>query len=330
MNDLYQKEASEKYYEERFAEKQSLLKQEYMSEWGDDKKNRIYEMIKSLPLPEAGNVIDFGCGAGVFTEVLRQALPNYHIYGTDFSQRAINKAKARYKNCTFIHSADTRLKSMKFDFLFTHHVLEHVYDLEPVAAEMIQFLKEKSSMLHVLPCGNAGSLEYNICSLRKDGIIKERENAFFFEDEGHVRRLKTRQVNDLFSKYGFTLSEEYYSEQKYGAIKWITESNPLRIIRMLNPIYGKDIKSKFILLSLFILLFSLALAKMPLILMNHLEPKRHESFKLNFIYAACLPFYPISKFIDTYLRNKAVDEWNKHNREPNGSEMYLFYIRKAE
>ena len=330
MNNLYQKEASEKFYEERYAQKESLLKQEYMSEWGDDKKKRIYELIKSLPLPETGDVIDFGCGAGVFTEVIRQALPKYNIYGTDFSQQAINKAKARYKNCTFIHSGDNRLKSMKFDFLFTHHVLEHVYDLESVAAEMIQFLEEKSSMLHVLPCGNEGSLEYNICSLRKNGIIKEKGDAFFFEDEGHVRRLKTRQVSELFSKYGFTLTKEYFSEQKYGAIKWITESNPFRIMRMLNPIYGKDIKSKFKLLALFILLFTLDIARMPLILMNRIKQQRHESYKLNFLYAACLPFYPVSNFIDHYVKNKAADEWEKYNREPNGSEMYLFYFRKAE
>ena len=114
-----------------------------MSEWGDDKKKRIYELIKSLPLPESGDVIDFGCGAGVFTEVIRQALPTYNVYGTDFSQRAIKKAEARYKNCIFIHSMDNRLKSMKFDFLFTHHVLEHVYDLESVAAELILVSERK-------------------------------------------------------------------------------------------------------------------------------------------------------------------------------------------
>jgi len=330
MNNLYQKEVSKKFYEERFAQKGSFLKQEYMSEWGDDKKKRIYELIKSLPLPESGDVIDFGCGAGVFTEVIRQALPNYNIYGTDFTQLAINKAKARYKNCTFIYSTDTRLKSMKFDFLFTHHVLEHVYDLEPVAKEMIQLLKNKSSMLHILPCGNVGSLEYNICSLHKNGIIREKENAFFFEDEGHVRRLTTMQVSELFSKYDFTLIKEYYSEQKYGAIKWITESNPLLIIKMLNPIYGKDIKSKTKLFALFILLFSLAMARMPLILMNRIKKKRHESYKQKFLYAACLPFYPLSNLVDNYLKSKAIEEWEKSNREPNGSEMYLFYSRKPE
>lgn len=219
---------------------------------------------------------------------------------------------------------------MKFDFLFTHHVLEHVYDLERVAAEMMQYLKDKSSMLHILPCGNEGSLEYNICSLRKNGVIREKEDAFFFEDEGHVRRLKTRQVSELFSKYGFTLTKEYYSEQKYGAIKWITESNPFFIMRMLNPIYGKDIKSKIKLLALFILLFNLAIARMPLILMNRIKQNGHERDKLKFLYAACLPFYPVSNFIDNYLKNKAIDEWKKHNREPNGSEMYLFYVRGAK
>ena len=309
MNDFYPKKLSEKPYKERYT-RNNLFSSKSIYLSGDDKKKRIYELTKSLLFPETGDVIDFGCGVGVFTE--------------------INKAKARYKNCTFIHSDDNRLNSMKFDFLFTHHVLEHVYDLERVAAEMIQLLKDNSSMLHVLPCGNEGSLEYNICSLRKNGIIREKEDAFFFEDEGHVRRLKTRQLSEIFAKYGFTLTKEYYSEQKYGAIKWITESNPFFIMKMLNPIYGKDIKSKIKLLALFTLLFSLSMARMPLIVMNRINQRRHDNYKLKFLYTACLPFYPVSHFIDNYLRNKAIDEWKKHNREPNGSEMYLFYDRKAE
>jgi len=145
-----------------------------------------------------------------------------------------------------------------------------------------------------------------------------------------VRRLKTRQVSELFSKYGFTLTKEYYSEQIYEAIKWITESNPFFIMRMLNSIYCKDIKSKIKLLALFILLFNLAIARMPLILMNRIKQNGHERDKLKFLYAACLPFYPVSNFIDNYLKNKAINEWKKHNREPNGSEMYLFYVRGAK
>ncbi len=101
-------------------------------------------------------------------------------------------------------------------------------------------------------------------------------------------------------------------------------------MRMLNPIYGKNIKSKIKLLAWFMLLFTLNIARMPLILMNRIKPKRPESYKLKLLYAVCLPFYPISNFIDNYLKNKAIDEWKKHNREPNGSEMYLFYVRRAE
>jgi len=132
MNDLYQKEASEKFYEERYAQKQSFLKQEYMSEWGDDKKKRIYELIKSLPLPETGDVIDFGCGVGVFTEIIRQALPKCNIYGSDFSHLAINKAKARYKNCI-----DNYLRNKAIDEW-------EKYNHEPNGSEMYLFYDRRA------------------------------------------------------------------------------------------------------------------------------------------------------------------------------------------
>jgi hypothetical protein len=72
---------------------------------------------------------------------------------------------------------------------------------------MSNYLKAAASaMLHILPCGNEGSFEHNVCLLRKDGINPELEGRFFFEDEGHVRRLTTEQLSALCAKMGFVLT----------------------------------------------------------------------------------------------------------------------------
>ena len=47
----------------------------YMDEWPADKKERIFEIITALNLPETGEALDYGCGNGVFTEVIKKALP---------------------------------------------------------------------------------------------------------------------------------------------------------------------------------------------------------------------------------------------------------------
>ena len=63
---LYDKYAAVDFYQERYAHG-------YMDEWHIEKKQRIFELIRSLELQDIGEAIDFGCGNGVLTNVIRQA-----------------------------------------------------------------------------------------------------------------------------------------------------------------------------------------------------------------------------------------------------------------
>ncbi|GJQ22599.1 MAG: hypothetical protein HBSAPP01_03890 [Candidatus Brocadia sapporoensis] len=181
---LYNQKQSVEFYENRY-------EQGYMDEWPIEKKRKIFEVIQLLQLPAKGEALDFGCGNGVLTEIVRQALPSWKVYGTDISKKAIANARIRYPECTFFEANSPEFTQKKFDFIFSNHVFEHVFNLSEVFTQMDGYLKPESSMLHFMPCGNEGSYEYNICLLRSDGINRELENRFFFEDEGHVRRLTT-------------------------------------------------------------------------------------------------------------------------------------------
>ncbi len=326
-SNLRNKEESEKYYDVRYSEAGSFA---YMDDyWQDWKKKRIFDLIKELDLPERGEALDFGCGNGVFTDIIRQALPNYQVYGMDLSQAAIDIAKERYKECLFFHSGDASYNGKKFDFLFTHHVLEHVYDIEKVAEEIADYMKPASTMLHILPCGNKGSLEYNLCMLRKDGVNPDKGGVFFFEDKGHVRRLTTTQLSKIFSKEKFALIKDYYSEQYYGALRWISEANPLTALKMANPFYGKDLEAKIKILKIGALLVFLNLLRMPINIMNRLKSKRINNWKNNLLYTASLIFYPLSHPFDAYIRERAEEEWRRRKKESNGSEMYLVFSQPS-
>lgn len=125
----------------------------YMDEWPDDKKKRIFETIRTFNLPETGDALDYGCGNGVFTGVLRRALPKWNVYGIDISSIAINNAQKRYPDCSFFLSSDLCLINKKFDFLFSHHVLEHVDDIAEAWPEIDLYLKKQASCLHVVTTG---------------------------------------------------------------------------------------------------------------------------------------------------------------------------------
>ncbi|MCX5891404.1 MAG: class I SAM-dependent methyltransferase, partial [Deltaproteobacteria bacterium] len=115
---LYDLKESIQFYEDRYSKG-------YMDEWDPAKKQRVKEIIQGLNLPDTGEALDFGCGTGIFTAILKEALPRWNIYGTDISVDAIAKARERHSDCTFFLVFDERFNNKKFAFIFTHHVLEH-------------------------------------------------------------------------------------------------------------------------------------------------------------------------------------------------------------
>lgn len=316
---LKDKNDSTKFYEERYSNG-------YMQDWPVEKKQRIFEIIRNLQLPEVGDALDYGCGNGVITEVLKQALPKWNVFGVDISSVAIENAKRRFPNCSFFIISDDNYSNKRFDFLFTHHVLEHAYDISDIIMDMDKFMKPSSRIFHIAPCGNDGSFERKLCSLRKNGIDKDKENRFFFEDPGHVRRLTTTQLESMMEKFEFSLIEEYYSNQYYGAIDWITQSTTDLIFQMTDSSNAKDLMSAIRLKLLFIELLPLHYIRMHVSGIHTLREIQNKKMKHNLLYLFVI-FYPITNFIHNYIKNKAELEWKMKKKEKNGSEMYLFFSR---
>src|SRR5690348_1631688 len=87
-------EGAERFYDERY-------RHGYMDSWPGDKLLKVSDVLMSLELPREGRVIDFGCGAGAFTAVLKACLPNWQVYGTDLSTEAVEVARPRLPGATF-------------------------------------------------------------------------------------------------------------------------------------------------------------------------------------------------------------------------------------
>jgi len=319
-SELYSEKQSIEFYEDRY-------EQGYMDEWPVEKKIKILEVIQSLQLPAEGEALDFGCGNGVLTEVIRQALPAWKIYGTDMSGTAVANAKMRYPGCVFFEENSPDYMQKKFDFVFTNHVLEHVFNLSEVFDQMNEYLKEASSMLHILPCGNEGSYEYNICLLRKDGINTELEDRFFFEDEGHVRRLTTDEFCKLCQTRDFELQKEFYSNQYYGAIDWITNSNPGFVLMFSDSSQAIDKEAKRKLYKVRMHLIFITALRLPVQVVTKLLGKRNKQLWHYLLLLIGLPFYMFSSPVDKYWKRKSREEWNARKHDRNGSEMYLYFRR---
>jgi ubiquinone/menaquinone biosynthesis C-methylase UbiE len=126
----------------------------------DDKKNKKWELdeffqrgegimkafmgrIEKLNYPKERNVaLEFGCGAG---RLLRFASPHFQkVIGIDISDGMIDLAKkyqASYTNIEYHVNKRPDLSIIRdssVDFIYTHHVLQHV----PKKSEQIAFIKE--------------------------------------------------------------------------------------------------------------------------------------------------------------------------------------------
>lgn len=319
-HDLHDEKTAIDFYDKRY-------ESGYMEEWDDIKKNKVKEVLSLLNLPETGKALDFGCGNGVFTNIIKKALPNWDVYGVEISSIAVKNASRKFPDCNFFEISDAQTHLNTFDFLFSHHVIEHVQSLDETFQIINSYLKPSSSQLHILPCGNENSFEYNISILKKEGINKELENRFFFEEPGHLRRLTTNQFIEHEQKIGFSLIKDFYSNQYDGAINWITKSSP-RFVKKLTD--TKDAINNDALLQLEKLrkqLLPLTYFQFPYSKYWAVKSKWRLTFidnlKLTILFLPAM----ISKIWSDKLDSKSAKEWKEKKTEKNGSEMFLFFKR---
>ena len=221
MQDYNTKELSDsrisaEFYEARYQEG-------YMEDWPEEKKSFVSEFIKQLIPGNTGIALDFGCGNGVFSEVLKKVLPGWEIWGCDISESALTNARKRCPNCKFGTLEQIQNQNIKFDLIFSHHVLEHVSNLDEIVGSLADSLKIGGRCAHILPCGNKGSLEYNVASLVANGIDANLGNRFYYEDKGHLRRLTSDELCWVHNKFGMSQENAWFQNHYYGSLDWMSD-----------------------------------------------------------------------------------------------------------
>lgn len=322
MSRLYDQQHSAAFYDDRY-------QHGYMDEWPAEKKRKLCTILQALQLPETGEALDFGCGNGILTDIIRQALPSWKVYGTDISGNAVANARTRYPACTFFEADSPELTHRKFDLVFTNHVFEHVFNVREVFMQMDAYLKPEAAMVHFLPCGNGGSYEHGICRLRKDGINSARENRFFYEDAGHLRRLTTDEFCRLCAETGFHLHKEFYSNHYYEAIDWITRSHHKFVLMFSDTSQACNEDARRTLRRERIRLLCLTALRLPARIVEKVLHKRERKPLHYVLLLMGLPLYVVSSPIDRYWKRKAREEWDSRKAERNGSEMCLYFKRSS-
>lgn len=269
-------------------------------------------------------ILDYGCGQGKWTPLLRDMYPDAEIVGIDISEVAIAKAANKFPENHFFTFDGSRaaLDDSSFDLVFSFHVLEHVLDIAASIKDIARLLRPDGYACIIFPCGNKNSFEDRLVNLMQDGrrLSDTGESVFFFEiEDGHVRRMPSEQTIALFKQQGLTIQEEFYSGHFFAALDWLVRgTGPAYINRFfgsckpINPFAAIRLAAmrRFLLfLNRFLGYKGLNLVK------RRPAPKQ----------AVVLVTQKIAALVDRSIMELARWEWNYRCHAKNGSAQYLVF-----
>jgi SAM-dependent methyltransferase len=219
-------------------------------------------LARAEELPTDPVIVDYGCGRGAWLPVLLDAFPGARITGIEISTTAVEAARQSHPRAEFIAFDGRRapLDDESADLVFSYHVIEHVLDLEQSVRDMVRLTRPGGYICAILPCGNAGSLDRIATRLTRGGIEASStgEPRFFYEDDGHLRRLTSRHLASIFERNGCTWVAGLYSRHLAAvsfACAW-----PGLVRRMFDPSQARTRPGGLLLRVLRLSLLPLALA----------------------------------------------------------------------
>lgn len=181
-------------------------------------------------------------------------------------------------------------------------------------------------VLHILPCGNKGSFEYHHSLLYKNGIDPVNRR-FFFEEEGHLRRLTSGQLIGLETECGFSLVKNFFSNHYYGALWWLIHAGWEVIQQFTDTSNVPDATAVEKIIRLRKKLENIYKHRRR-VEMRWKDLSNHFLVRLKFALLA-IPvaalFFLYSKIVIWYYRAQKNNEWKRRKTDPRGSEMYLAF-----
>lgn len=147
----------------------------------------------------SGKVLDLGCGAGRFTNLIKMNKRKLTVYGIDISRNAIKTASKNFPDINFRPASVYHLpfKNNYFDAVVLRHVLEHLENPTDALEEINRILKP-------------GGLFYSSTPLENDPLIISADHKYSEKYHGHRQFYSRNLLRELLEKEGFLIKRVYY------------------------------------------------------------------------------------------------------------------------
>jgi len=160
------------------------------------------------------NIMDAGCGPGIFSFEIAKKLPDSHISGIDIDEEQLNinegiAQKVGINNCNFEYQDICNMDIQnRFDLILSVDNLEHIENDTDALQRFYNALLPKGELIIHVPGYYRRWLFFGW--------------AVNFDVEGHFRPGYTKeQITEKVKKVGFTILDSYYT---YGWLETITNN----------------------------------------------------------------------------------------------------------
>jgi 2-polyprenyl-3-methyl-5-hydroxy-6-metoxy-1,4-benzoquinol methylase len=303
----------------------------WMDRWPDMKKERVIGILRQAGLRPGSEVLEYGCGVGVFANAAKEAVHSANVHGCDISPVGIARARKQYPAVRFHLLPDGAEHCLEsYDLVYTHHVLEHVEDVKATIAQTAGLVRKGGGVVHILPCGNRDSLEYRIAKMVQNGFLQD--GLFWCDDSSHARRLESETVVRWCEAHGLKLRTAYFANQAWGGFEYFTGMYPWTITDWLNPSRGVDLWAKFRLAILLAGVFVTALLRQtPSLVLSRLQRRQPWRKRMWTFLAVPLAVVlsPFAWVLNWLLLQAATWEWKYRKTNSGGSEAYLIFEKTS-
>ena len=128
---LWQREVEEVYLSYNIYQQSGGAEQRSFHEKGLSQarsKVILQKLFESLKMPDAGRLLDLGCGNGSLLASMQSVAPDWHLYGTEFDAKNRQRIEG-LAGVRGFHAGDMRdLPWTSFDVITLIHLIEHIPD----------------------------------------------------------------------------------------------------------------------------------------------------------------------------------------------------------
>ena len=152
---------------------------------------RLLEVVRSLSIPAAAKIADFGCSNGFFFAELRSSIPearSMHLFGFDHSRELLEAARSReLQNAAFDYvdlNAEPAKSHPTFDVVTCFETLEHVGNIQNAIDRLLASCKRSGTIVISVPneIGLPGLVKY--VGRR---VLRRKPYGSFFDDQSELQ-----------------------------------------------------------------------------------------------------------------------------------------------